>query len=58
MKQIAHIFNAHLIGKMAINRKQLSFSVSSVSSVVTTSHSTKLPKDTSQVAGYVAKCFL
>jgi hypothetical protein len=33
MKRIAHIFNAHLIGKIAVNRKQLSFSVSSVSSV-------------------------
>lgn len=33
MMQIAHVFNAHLIGKIAINRKQLSFSVNSVSSV-------------------------
>ncbi len=57
MKRIAHIFNARLIGKIAVNRKQLSFSVSSVPSVATTSHSTKLPKDASQVAGYVAKCF-
>jgi hypothetical protein len=31
--RIAHIFNVHLIGKIALNRKQLFFSVSSVSSV-------------------------
>ncbi len=55
--RIAHIFNVHLIGKIALNRKQPFFSVNSVSSVATTSHSTKLPKDASQVAGYVAKCF-
>jgi len=54
MKRIAHIFNARLSGEIAVNRMQLSFSVSSVA---TTSHSTKLPKDASQVAGYVATCF-
>jgi hypothetical protein len=33
MMQTAHIFNAHLTGKIAINRKKLFFSVNSVSSV-------------------------
>jgi len=41
-----------------MNGNQLFFSVNSVFSDVATSHSTRLPKDISQVAGYVAKCIL
>ncbi len=58
MKRIAKIFHVHLMGAITINRESIVFSVNSVFSVVTTSHSTKLPKDASQVAGYVANSFL
>ena len=55
--RVSHIFHAHLMGEVVINDNPLFFSVNSVFSDETTSHSTKLAKGTSQVAGYVAKCF-
>ena len=57
MMRVSHIFNVGPMGVQIINDNPLFFSVNSVYSDETTSHSTKLAKNASQVAGYVAKYF-